>query len=336
MDVANSTLIWSKIAGGGGVVIAGDDKQMAPIHAADAPQDQENLVGSVFAFFAQHCQIARNPLNINYRSNAVIVRAVRAAGYDDDLQSHSSDLQLNLLAPLPATAPAWWSPDLPFSPLYREILAPDKPLGCFVYDDLNLSGQSNPFEAQTLAALLRLLYGALGASKNQCDRDGLMVPAPVAPYSLEEFWARGVGVVAPHRAQGSLIVEALRAAFADTAATPAMIRDAVDTVERFQGQERDVIVASFGLGDPDLVAQEDEFLFKLNRFNVLISRARSKLLVMLSRAVLDHLSDDQDVVKDSALMKGFAETQCGGGAPIELPWLEAGAPRNVRGEWRWG
>jgi hypothetical protein len=46
----------------------------------------------------------------------------------------------------------------------------------------------------------------------------------------------------------------------------------VDTVERFQGQERDVIVASYALGDPDAIGDEDEFLMSLKRFNVMSSR----------------------------------------------------------------
>ena len=56
------------------------------------------------------------------------------------------------------------------------------------------------------------------------------------------------------------------------------IRDAADTVERFQGQQRDVIIASYTLGDPAQIAEEDEFLMSLNRFNVIASRARAKLL----------------------------------------------------------
>jgi superfamily I DNA and/or RNA helicase len=56
--------------------------------------------------------------------------------------------------------------------------------------------------------------------------------------------------------------------------SPTAIWSAVDTVERFQGQQHDVIIASFGLGDPDLIRAEDEFLYNLNRFNVMASRAR--------------------------------------------------------------
>jgi len=96
------------------------------------------------------------------------------------------------------------------------------------------------------------------------------------------------------------------------------IRSAVDTVYRFQGQQRDVIIASFGVGDPDIITAEDEFLYNLNRFNVLTSRARAKLIVLVSRSVLEHLSDDAEVLNDSRLLKLFAETYCVEPETIEL------------------
>jgi len=333
MDVANACLVWSKLTPGGSCVLAGDDLQMAPIHQAEPPQGQEHLVGSLFGFFTQGCGVGKNALNINYRSNASIVDSVRRAGYDAALQSHAPDLKLGLREELPKSKPADWPRETPFSSDYAAILDPRKAVGCFVYDDPNLSGQSNEFEAQSVAALLRSLWGRMGAPNNRRDENGAPINDESSIYSLEEFWKRGVGVVAPHRAQGNRICEALWAAFKDTGVSPAHIRNAVDTVERFQGQERDVIIASFGLGDPDMVALEDEFLLDLNRFNVLLSRAKVKAFVLCSRAVLHHLSDDQEVVRQSALLKSFIEADCCQAVEMALPFWE-GAWTSVQGEFR--
>ena len=69
----------------------------------------------------------------------------------------------------------------------------------------------------------------------------------------------------PHRAQKA----ALRAQFPGLAAG-----DAIDTVERYQGGERDVILVSATASDPAYVLAEAEFLLNMNRLNVAISRPR--------------------------------------------------------------
>jgi superfamily I DNA and/or RNA helicase len=114
-----------------------------------------------------------------------------------------------------------------------------------------------------------------------------------------------------------------------------MIRDSVDTVERFQGQQRDVMIATFALGDPDAISDEDEFLLSLNRFNVMASRARAKLIVLVSRQVVDHMSADPEVLRGSALLKTFVETFCGNSRPMTLGYNANGAPRAVDGDFRW-
>jgi hypothetical protein len=81
---------------------------------------------------------------------------------------------------------------------------------------------------------------------------------------------------------------------------------------------------------------EDEFLLSLNRFNVMASRARAKLIVFVSQEVVDHLSSDMDVLRGSALLKTFAETFCSRSRPMRLGYLPANAqPRLVDGLFRW-
>jgi DNA replication ATP-dependent helicase Dna2 len=116
---------------------------------------------------------------------------------------------------------------------------------------------------------------------------------------------------------------------------PSTIRGSVDTVERFQGQQRDMMIATFALGDPDAISDEDEFLLSLNRFNVMASRARAKLIVLVSRQVVDHLSADPDVLRGSALLKTYVETFCSNHRAMALGYHAPAGPRPVTGEFRW-
>jgi DNA replication ATP-dependent helicase Dna2 len=57
----------------------------------------------------------------------------------------------------------------------------------------------------------------------------------------------------------------------------------IDTVERMQGQERDVVVVSLVASDPDHLAGEAAAFFYYGaRLNVTITRARTKLIVVAS------------------------------------------------------
>lgn len=322
-DVAHAILPLCSIAEGGSLILAGDPLQLPPIHLAEPPAGLESLVGSIYEFHRHRHRIPEVMLDVNYRSNDTLVSFVRQAGYESQLTSYSPDLRLQVLEPLDRR-PTDWPESLYWTSEWAALLDPEQPATCFVYADGRCS-QGNRFEADAVAALLFLLYGRIadGLAGERLPPDGRLRPPGRLPCTGRAFWERAVGVVTPHRAQQGLIVSRLHEVFGASGDLAGAIRDAVDTVERFQGQQRDVMIASFALGDPDQIEDEDEFLMSLNRFNVMASRARAKLIVVVSREVIDHLAGEPEVLRESRLLKVFAESFCGRGREMQLGHLDS-------------
>ena len=249
LDVAESTLIVSKAAEGAAFVLAGDDLQLPPIHKATPPQDLDHVVGSVFGYVRHHQGVAPEPLQVNYRSCQTLMDFTKRAGYDPSLHAHHANLRLAVLGEgLPEQRPDDWPASLHWTSGWSQLLDPSKPAACFIYED-EVAGQTNAFEADAVAALLWLLYGRIDRQlAGELDEDGEVKALTGEPHDPKAFWKRAVGVVTPHRAQMGKIITRLQEVFPDHDAS--LLWNAVDTVERFQGQQRDVIVASFGLGDP--------------------------------------------------------------------------------------
>ncbi len=93
-----------------------------------------------------------------------------------------------------------------------------------------------------------------------------------------------IGVVVPYRAQGRLIRSRLRKTFPDEQVARAIV---VDTVERMQGQEREVILISLTTSNVGFATQLADFYFQPERLNVAITRPRTKLIIVGSRRVLE-------------------------------------------------
>ncbi len=103
------------------------------------------------------------------------------------------------------------------------------------------------------------------------------------------FPAEEIGVVAPYRAQGRLIRNLLRKYVPETAARRRIV---TDTVERMQGQERDLIILSLTTSNPGFAAAIADFFFQPERLNVAVTRPRRKLIIVGSRHVLNTQSAD--------------------------------------------
>lgn len=99
------------------------------------------------------------------------------------------------------------------------------------------------------------------------------------------------GVVTPHNAQKGRLTQR----FGDSAT--------IDTVERFQGGERDVMVISATASDPDYVRSEAEFLLNPNRLNVAMSRMKKKLVIVASQSVFEVTPPDADEFNQTLIWK---------------------------------
>jgi hypothetical protein len=334
LDVATSTLALAPASTNATLVVAGDPKQLPPIHQAEAPLELENLVGPIFTYFSERHLIVTEVLEENYRSNTTIVELAHLANYPPTLHAFSPNLEIHLLHATPTTEPAGWPASLSWSPHWASFVSPARRAMTFVYNE-GRSSQWNQFEADTTAAIALSVFGTLcDQLANENDpTTGRVIPVTNTAFNADGFWSTGIGIVTPHRAQQALVTTRLQQVF--PAHDPALIRRAVDTVERFQGQQRDIVIATFALGDPDAIGSEEEFLLSLNRFNVMASRTRAKLIVLISRQVVDHLASDIDVLRQSALLKCFVEIFCSHSQAIALPYIRSTIVVNMPGELRW-
>jgi ATP-dependent RNA/DNA helicase IGHMBP2 len=147
------------------------------------------------------------------------------------------------------------------------LLPADSPMlfidtaGCGFEEKREGSGLSNPEEAQFLVKHLVHYTGEL-----------------TAMYSPENFPT--IGAIAPYRHQ----VEALKEAVAThPALQPFLYAITVNTIDSFQGQERDAIYISLTRSNADSTIG---FLSELRRTNVALTRARKKLVVIGDSATL--------------------------------------------------
>lgn len=180
-------------------------------------------------------------------------------------------------------------PKLPLSdPFLAAVLASDSPIVIVMHDDTE-SQQRNVFEQALIAPIVAAL-------------------ADPAQYGLD--MDDGLGVVVPHRAQRAALQEGVPALTHRDPVTEAVVRSAVDTVERFQGGERTVILISATESDPDYLRMTGEFLLNPRRLTVALSRAKAKLVLVASQSVFRVFSTDEEVFANALLWRNLLRRTC--------------------------
>ncbi|CAG0937035.1 hypothetical protein TFLX_05939 [Thermoflexales bacterium] len=114
-----------------------------------------------------------------------------------------------------------------------------------------------------------------------------------------------IGVVTPYRAQAREIRNLLWAVISDLELRREIV---IDTVERMQGQERDLILFSLATSRPAFAQQLAEFFFQPERLNVAITRARKKLIIVGSSHVLSVTSFEPEITEAVDLLRDLLST----------------------------
>ncbi len=305
------------------LVVAGDPLQMPPIASLDPPTGSEYLVGSIHSYLKERFQLAQLELLENYRSNQCIVDYALTLGYPAQLKAARPNIRLKEVTPR-AVALTSLPSTLPSSTAWEQLLDPDKAVCTLIHEDETAS-QANPEEAKMVAALAWGLYRSMSVELEPLAT-GKSHQAPTE----KELFDRVVGIVTPHKAQRALILNELMSLF------PTVGRDvmanAIDTVEKFQGGQRQTIIVSFGVGDVDIIEGEEFFLLQLERINVSVSRAEAKCIVVLPKSLAYHLPSEKRTVKTAKAIKSYLETFCDQ-RQMHSASFPAGTTRDIEVRW---
>lgn len=272
------------------VVLVGDQEQLPPVRQIQPPTRLAPLLDSAFRYFLDVHEVPSVQLAYNYRSHHHIVACIRQLGLYARLNAHHDDDRcLSTLPEAPATGPGW----------LRQLLRREQVVSALIHDgqyDTALSA----VEAALAVEIICGFYDLLGVDSPQRER---------------RFWQEDIGVVSPHNAHGRLIIRTLfgrlrgRSRLAE-AELMSLLVGTIYSVEKFQGSDRSFIIGTVGVSSVDQLTGEEAFLYDMNRFNVLISRAKHKMLLICSRNYLRYVPRDREVMAVAARVREFAFELC--------------------------
>lgn len=275
MLVSQGLMALSGLASEGRIVVAGDDRQLPPIRSTTAINLDGKLLGGCLYSFLRSGGIKEFSLNETFRLNFPLADYPSQTFYDGDYHSLVPSRRLCLRET--------WGDDL--QDWERVVLDPEHPIVILLHDG-PLSGTSNPFERTLIVRLTDLL------------RQRLMPPPGKQDLDSGTLWKKCLAVITPHRSQNSKLREDLRN-------IPLCNHAFVETVERIQGRERDVIIAAYAVADPEFALAEAEFLYSPQRLNVTTTRPRSKLILIVSRRLLEVLPSEEELFESVDCLREY-------------------------------
>jgi hypothetical protein len=254
------------------ILVAGDHRQMPPVRVHEWDREDRRTIEE----FAPYCSAL---------DFCRLLRGETVAGVDTE------DLTIGRDADLPVTRleETYRCHETVADFLAEHVYRHDGISYRSAIDDtLDAVGETDALEAVLDDTPLVLVLHEESASQQVNPTEAELTAAIAA--GLDE-----VGVVTPHNAQKGLLGSRL-----DDGTE-------VDTVERFQGGERESIVVSATASDPDFLEAERDFILNPNRLTVAMSRMQRKLVVVASKSVFEVVPPDTDGYERARLWKGLYE-----------------------------
>ncbi len=281
MNLPEALMAALPLAAKAPVIVVGDHRQMPPIVKHDWAGEarrtfqQYQVYESLFDLLREQGQPMIR-FEESFRLHASMAEFLRREIYrHDGIAYHSK--RRDLLAAREV--------DDPFT---RAVLDPEYPLVVVTHAEAS-SQLRNPFEQILLDPVLRFLASQAGHGLDPTD---------------------GLGVVVPHRAQRAALQQAFPELNIIDPRTGLPSRSAIDTVERFQGGERTVVIVSATESDPAYILASAGFLLDPRRLTVAVSRAKRKLVLVAAKSVFALFSPDAETFENAQLWKNLLRRTC--------------------------
>jgi hypothetical protein len=114
----------------------------------------------------------------------------------------------------------------------------------------------------------------------------------------------------PHRKQRAALQEEIPCLSIRDPKTGVVSLSAVDTVERFQGDERTAIVVDATESDREYLLTRQDFLLDPRRLTVAVSRAQEKMILVAARSVFTLFCADDETYASSQIWKHLLHRTC--------------------------
>ncbi|MEJ7761770.1 MAG: AAA domain-containing protein [Thermomicrobiales bacterium] len=281
MNLPEAAMAALPLAPDGRIVVVGDHRQMPPIvkhEWASEPRRSFQEFRAFESLFLTLLPLAPPMIKFeeSFRLHADMAEFLRREVYaQDGIAYHSRRREV---------LGAWPTTD----DFVAAVLTPDHPLVVVVHDEA-ASQVRNAFEQRLVTPILAAL-------------------ADPAGYGLDP--EKGLGVVVPHRAQRAALQEEVPGLTVVDPATGAILVSAVDTVERFQGGERTVILVGATESDREYLLVSGKFLLDPRRLTVALSRAKRKMVLVAARSVFEVFSADEETFANAQLWKNLLRRTC--------------------------
>jgi len=136
-----------------------------------------------------------------------------------------------------------------------------------------------------------------------CRAEALLIAGMVTEALRSGIQPKEIAVVTPYRAQVRLIQSELANLLENTEISIKKIF--IDTVERIQGQERDLVFYSLVTSDKKLILEKADFFLQPQRLNVALTRARKKRIVVGSNALFNLQSNDLEIQQWIDILRAY-------------------------------
>ncbi|RRJ29423.1 bifunctional RecB family nuclease/DEAD/DEAH box helicase [Halocatena pleomorpha] len=256
------------------VLIAGDHRQMAPVRQHEWDHEDRRPIQE----YAPHL------------STLDWFRALRGDDVAELDETYGTELTGTATIPLTQLAETHRCHEAVTAFLANNVYAKD---GIpYTSNQTKTLGTPNPVTEGLAAMLQPDAPFVLVVHNDDTSRQSNPVEAAIAAAVSQHVGdGDATGIVTPHNAQRGLIQARLDGGFD------------VDTVERYQGGQRECILVSATASEPGFLQTEDEFILNPNRLTVAMSRMQHKLIVVASEEVFRLIPQEADVYDQADLWK---------------------------------